>query len=212
MTADHNILNLESESRHDHRNAFAEMDIRIRYRVSPQNITIRQKQLHICRGSRLHPRRPGTVYTDTSEESFKECQDVQWPHDTRTAHRSETNDFAERFVRLAKEGTATAIVKVFFCCGGTALWNIIATDGTCTTKWSTARQLLREDVGSSSEIHVKNFKHQEVTREETLSFPGGDGTLKNIRSPSPSPWRNIRRGEPHARRRGNGGRNKLRRT
>ena len=36
---------------------------------------------------------------------MKACQELQWNHDTSTAHRSETNGVAERAVRRVNEGT-----------------------------------------------------------------------------------------------------------
>ena len=44
-------------------------------------------------------------------EFIKACQDRKWSQDTNTPHRSGTNRIAERAVRRARAGTATATVQ-----------------------------------------------------------------------------------------------------
>ena len=44
--------------------------------------------------------KPGRVYTDSSRELMKVCQDQQWTHDPNTTlHRADTNEITERVVR-----------------------------------------------------------------------------------------------------------------
>ena len=43
-------------------------------------------------------RKPKVIYTDTSIEVGKACEDLSWIHCTSTPHRSETDGVAERAV------------------------------------------------------------------------------------------------------------------
>ena len=59
-----------------------------------------------CLQSFLSPsREPDRIFTGSSKEFVKSCQDLQGDHDTSTPHRSDTNGMADRAVRRAKEGT-----------------------------------------------------------------------------------------------------------
>ena len=51
------------------------------------------------------------IYTDTSLEFGKACEDLSWNHCTSTPHRSETNGIAERAVRRVKEGTSAVLLQ-----------------------------------------------------------------------------------------------------
>ena len=56
-------------------------------------------------------RKPKVIYTDTSLEFGKACEDLSWNHCTSTPHRSETNGTAERAVRRVKEGTSAVLLQ-----------------------------------------------------------------------------------------------------
>ena len=60
----------------------------------------------------LEPKRiPKVIYTDTSLEFDKSCEDLSWNHCTSTPHWSETNGIAERAVRRVKEGTSAVLLQ-----------------------------------------------------------------------------------------------------
>ena len=56
-------------------------------------------------------RKPKVIYTDSSLEFGKDCEDLSWNHCTSTPHRSETNWIAERAVRRVKEGTSAVLLN-----------------------------------------------------------------------------------------------------
>ena len=55
--------------------------------------------------------KPKVINTDNSLEFGKVCEDLSWNHCTSTAHRSETNEIAERAVRREKEGTSPVLLQ-----------------------------------------------------------------------------------------------------
>ena len=55
--------------------------------------------------------KPTIIYTDSSLEFAKACEDLSWNHCTSTPHRSETNGIAERAVRRIKEGTSAVLLQ-----------------------------------------------------------------------------------------------------
>ena len=55
-------------------------------------------------------RKPKVIYTHTSLEFGKACEDLSWNHCTWTPHRSETNGIAES-VRRIKEGTSAVLLQ-----------------------------------------------------------------------------------------------------
>ena len=56
-------------------------------------------------------RKPKVIYTDSSLEFGKACEDLSWNHCTSTPHRSETNGIAERAVRRVKGGTSAVLLQ-----------------------------------------------------------------------------------------------------
>ena len=56
-------------------------------------------------------RKPKVMYTDSSLEFGKACEDLSWNHCTSTPHRSETNGIAERAVRRVKEGKSAVLLQ-----------------------------------------------------------------------------------------------------
>ena len=69
------------------------------------------------------------IYTDTSLEFGKSCEDLSWNHSTSTPHRSETNWIAERAVRRTTEGTSAVLLQsgVDEKVGGQIPWTATAT-------------------------------------------------------------------------------------
>ena len=55
--------------------------------------------------------KPKVIYTDSSLEFGKACEELTWNHCTSTPHRSETNGVAERAVRRIKEGTSAVLLQ-----------------------------------------------------------------------------------------------------
>ena len=106
-------------------------------RIWPPNGSsrIRAKQkLHRKRRSRLQKflepnRKPKVIYTDTSLEFGKSCEELSWNHCTSTTHTDQKqNGTAERAVR-GSQGSA----HLRYCCnqvwtknGGRILWNVTA--------------------------------------------------------------------------------------
>ena len=56
-------------------------------------------------------RKPKVIYTDSSLEFGKSCEELSWNHCTSTPHRSVTNGIAERAVRRVKEGTSAVLLQ-----------------------------------------------------------------------------------------------------
>ena len=55
--------------------------------------------------------KPKVIYTDSSLEFGKACEDLTWNHRTSTHHRSDTNGIAEKAVRRIKEGTSAVLLQ-----------------------------------------------------------------------------------------------------
>ena len=51
------------------------------------------------------------IYTDSSLEFDKACEDLSWNHCTSAPHRSATNGIAERTVRRVKKGTSAVLLQ-----------------------------------------------------------------------------------------------------
>ena len=56
-------------------------------------------------------RKPKVIYTDSSLEFGKACEDLSWNHCTSTSHRSQTNGIAESAVRRVKEGASAVLLQ-----------------------------------------------------------------------------------------------------
>ena len=72
-----------------------------------QNLLRRGKGVYESFSSRRKSRKP--IFTDTSLEFGKSCDDFSWNHCTSIHHRSETNGIPERAVRRIKEGTSAVL-------------------------------------------------------------------------------------------------------
>ena len=96
ITADHKVLNEESESRNNHRYAVVVQDLATQWLQShPCNTkTSQETQKRLMKF--LEPdRKPQVIYTDNSWEFGKACEDLSWNHCTSTPHRSEISGIAE---------------------------------------------------------------------------------------------------------------------
>ena len=112
ITADHNVLNEEGESRNNHQ-----------YVVVVQDLATPWIQSYPCRTKTfqetdksfrkfLEPsQKPKVVYTENSLEVGKSCEDLSWNHRISTPHRSETNGIGARAVRNVKEGTSAVSLQ-----------------------------------------------------------------------------------------------------
>ena len=112
ITADHKVLSDNCESRNNHRYAVVVQDLATQWiQAYPcKNKTSQETQRSLQKF--LEPeRKPKVIYTDTSLEFGKVCEDLSWNHCTSTPHRSETNGIAERAVRRVKEGTSAVLLQ-----------------------------------------------------------------------------------------------------
>ena len=112
ITADHKILNEDDESRSNDRVAMVVMD---RFTKWLQGFAAPSKEAkEVIRDLQkfVGPQvKPQHVYTDNSQEFIAALKELNWPHDTSTPHRSQTNGVIERAVRVVKEGTSCALVQ-----------------------------------------------------------------------------------------------------
>ena len=75
-------------------------------------VKLKLRKKHSSLQKFLEPERnPKVIYTDTSLEFGKACEDLSWNHCTSTPHRSESNGFAERAVRRVTEGTSALLLQ-----------------------------------------------------------------------------------------------------
>ena len=112
ITADHQVLSDNCESRNNHRYAVVVQDLATQWiQAYPRkNKTSQETQRSLQKF--LEPeRKPKVIYTDNSLEFGKACEDLSWNHCTSTPHRSETNGIAERAVRRVKAGTSAVLLQ-----------------------------------------------------------------------------------------------------
>ena len=111
ITADHKIVSDNFASRKNHRHAVMVQDLATQWiQAYPcKNQTSQETQGSLQKF--LEPeKKPKVIYTDSSLEFGKNCEDLSWNHCTSTPHRSETNSIAERAVRRVKEGTSAVFL------------------------------------------------------------------------------------------------------
>ena len=112
ITADHKILNDNDASRQADKVALIILDRYSRWlqgyacKTKSTNETVKYLKRFV--GPQFKPEH---VYSDNSKELIGACEELEWPHDTSTPHRSETNGCIERSVRTVKEGTSGALVQ-----------------------------------------------------------------------------------------------------
>ena len=99
ITADHKVLNVEGESRNNHRYAVVVQDL--------ANQWISQETEKSLRKFLEPSQRPKVMCTENSLVFGKSCEEVSWNHRTR----SETNGFAERAVRRVTERTSAVLLQ-----------------------------------------------------------------------------------------------------
>ena len=103
ITADHKVFNEESESRNNHRCAVVVHNLATQWIQSHpcKTKSNKKKQKNLVKFLES-TRKPKVIYTDSSLESGKSCEELSWNHCTSTRHRSETHWIAETAVT---EGT-----------------------------------------------------------------------------------------------------------
>ena len=112
ITADHKVLSEGCESRNNHRYAVVVQDLATQWIQSYPCKTKTSQETQRSLQKFLEPnRKPKVIYTDSSLECGKACEDLSWNHCTSTPHRSETNEIAERAVRRVKEGTSAVLLQ-----------------------------------------------------------------------------------------------------
>ena len=112
ITADLKVLSEGCESRNNHRYAVVVQDLATQWIQPFQCTTKTSQETEKSLQKFLEPtRKPKVIYTHSSLEIGKYCEDSSWNHCTSTPHRSETNGIAERAVRAMKEGTSTVLLQ-----------------------------------------------------------------------------------------------------
>ena len=112
MTADHNVLDVEGESRNNHRYAVVVQGLATQWIQSYPCMTKTSQEMEKSVRKFLEPsQRPKVICTDTSLEFGKSCEELSWNHRTLTPHRSETNGFAERAVRRVTARTPAVLLQ-----------------------------------------------------------------------------------------------------
>ena len=112
ITADHNVLSEEGESRHNHRYTVVVQDLVTQWIQSYPCKTKTSQETQRSLQKFLEPdRKPKVIYTDNSLEFGKACEDLSWNHCTSTPHRSETHGIAGRAARGVKEGTSAVLLQ-----------------------------------------------------------------------------------------------------
>ena len=97
ITADHKILSEGCESLHNHRHAVVVQDLATEWLQSYPRETETSQETHKSLMKFLElSRKPKVIYTDSSLEFGKSCEELSWNHCGSTPHRSETNGIAER--------------------------------------------------------------------------------------------------------------------
>ena len=112
ITADHNVLNEQGESRNNHRYVVVVQDRATQWIQSNPCKTKTSQETEKSSLKFLEPsQKPKVSYTDNSLEFGKSCEEFSWNHRISTPHRSETDGIAERAVRRVKEGTSAVLLQ-----------------------------------------------------------------------------------------------------
>ena len=112
VTADHKVLSGNCESRNSHRYAVVVQDLATQWIQSyPCKAKTSQETQRSLQQFLEPDRKPKVIYTDSSLEFGKACEDLSWNHCTSTPHRSETNGIAARAVRRVEEGTSAVLLQ-----------------------------------------------------------------------------------------------------
>ena len=112
ISADHKVLNEYCESRNNHRYAIVVQDLDTQWIQSYPCKTKTSQETQRSLQKFLEPDwKPKVIYTDSSLEFGKACEDLSWNHCTSTPHRSETNGISDRAVRRVKEGTPAVLLQ-----------------------------------------------------------------------------------------------------
>ena len=112
ITADHKVLSDNCESRNNHQYAVVVQDLATQWiQAYPcKTKTLQETQRRLQKF--LEPdMKPKVIYTDSSLEFGKACEDLSWNHCMSTPHRSEANETAERAVRRVKEGKSAVLLQ-----------------------------------------------------------------------------------------------------
>ena len=112
IAADHKVLCEESESRNNHRYALVVQDLATQWLQSYPCKTNTSQEIQKNLMKFLEPTRISTViYTDSSLEFGKSCEELSLNHCTSTPHRSETTGISKRAVRRVKEETSAVLLQ-----------------------------------------------------------------------------------------------------
>ena len=111
ITADHNVLHEEQESRLHHSCAVVVQNLATQWIHSHPCKTKSAQELMRSLRKFLHPEEnPRSMYADNSMEYFTGCEELNWNHEIST-RRSETHGITERAARRVKESTSSVLVQ-----------------------------------------------------------------------------------------------------
>ena len=112
ITADHQGLSKESESRDNHRYAVVVPYLATQWIQSyPCKQKLLRKRRRAYKKFLESTRKPKVIYTNNSLEFGESCEELSWNHCTFTRYRSETNGIAGRAVRRVKERTPAVLLQ-----------------------------------------------------------------------------------------------------
>ena len=112
ITADHKVLNEKDGSRNNHQYAVVVQDLATQWIQSYPCKTKTSQETEKSLRKFLEPlQKPKVIYTGTSLEFAKSCEELSWHHRTSTPHRSDTNRLAGRATRRVKIGTAVVLLQ-----------------------------------------------------------------------------------------------------
>ena len=110
LTADHQVLSDNCESRNNHRHVVVVQELATQWVQSYPCKSKTSQETERSLQKFLEPTtKPKVIYTDNSLEFGKSCEELSWNHCTSTPHRSETNGI-ERAACTVKEGASAVLL------------------------------------------------------------------------------------------------------
>ena len=112
ITADHAVVSESDKSKEGDRAALVMQDRYTHWLYAQPLRTKDHKDAKEALAKFMPPgQKPWHTYTDDSPELKRACRELEFPHDTATPYRPQTNGVAERAVKRVKEGTSCALAQ-----------------------------------------------------------------------------------------------------